>query len=267
MEIPAYLIPEIVPFVIGDTYAPKRSGRQLVTLFNQYGCKDIYDNNNGLPSIGKKDGLKTTRSEYVENRLNFLSGKPELRNLLTKVINELQVESQVEKLNKILQRENHNIIKKEEGEGYLIEGGIVDNSEPAVNEAHFEYIQNRILEALENAKVSITVAMAWFTNKILLDKLIKKSEEGISVQVAIYDDGINKKHGVDLSNLPHKKIKGTKGGISHNKFCVIDNQVVITGSYNWSNNAEYRNDENITIQNDPKQATLYSVEYNKLVKD
>lgn len=50
----------------------------------------------------------------------------------------------------------------------------------------------------------------------------------------------------------------------HNKFCVIDNQVVITGSYNWSDNAEFKNDENVTVEHDPKQATKYSVEYKRL---
>jgi phosphatidylserine/phosphatidylglycerophosphate/cardiolipin synthase-like enzyme len=52
----------------------------------------------------------------------------------------------------------------------------------------------------------------------------------------------------------------------HDKFCVIDNQVVVTGSYNWTNNAEFRNDENITIEHDQAQATRFSVEYRRLTK-
>ena len=31
----------------------------------------------------------------------------------------------------------------------------------------------------------------------------------------------------------------------HEKFCVIDNQIVISGSYNWTDNAELRNAEHI----------------------
>jgi phosphatidylserine/phosphatidylglycerophosphate/cardiolipin synthase-like enzyme len=52
----------------------------------------------------------------------------------------------------------------------------------------------------------------------------------------------------------------------HHKFCVIDNQVVLTGSYNWTTNAETRNDENVTVQKDPESATKYSLEFNKLKK-
>jgi len=106
--------------------------------------------------------------------------------------------------------------------------------------------------------------MGWFTNETLRNKLLEKQAQGVDVKVALYDDGINKKHGVDLSGLPHVKVKGERGGIMHHKFCVIDNQVVITGSYNWSNNAEFRNTENITVERDPGQATKYSVEFRNL---
>ena len=53
----------------------------------------------------------------------------------------------------------------------------------------------------------------------------------------------NTKHGVDLSPFEHKAIKAERYGIMHRKFCVIDNNVLIHGSYNWTTNAETRNDE------------------------
>lgn len=145
--------------------------------------------------------------------------------------------------------------------------GVIDNSEAVKNEAHFNEIQNRLLSALDKARVSIIVAMSWFTNETLLAKLVQKQNEKVDVKVAIYDDGINRNHGVDLTQLKTSyKIKAERGGIMHNKFCVIDNQVVITGSYNWTNNAETHNEENITIQYDPKSATEYSVMFNNLIK-
>lgn len=108
--------------------------------------------------------------------------------------------------------------------------------------------------------------MAWFTNEILANEIIKKHKEGIEVKVALYDDGINRRHGVDLEGIPTMRIKAQKGGIMHNKFCVIDNQVVITGSYNWSSNAEFRNDENISIIRDNETASDYSVEFRRLTQ-
>jgi len=51
----------------------------------------------------------------------------------------------------------------------------------------------------------------------------------------------------------------------HHKVIIIDNQIVITGSYNFSNNAEYENDENILIIHDPKIADLFYDEYLNLL--
>ena len=149
----------------------------------------------------------------------------------------------------------------------IIQGGVIDNRQPVVNQAHFNEIQDQILAELDKAEVSIWVVIAWFTNDVLFNKLLEKLKNGVDVRVAMFDDGVNRKHGVDISQLPHTLIKrGQRGGLMHDKFCVIDNQVVITGSYNWTTNAEFRNDENITIEHDPKQATRFSVEYIKLIR-
>lgn len=145
--------------------------------------------------------------------------------------------------------------------------GVVDNSKAVENEAHFKGIQDKILNTLEEARVSILLAMSWFTNDVLLKKLVQKQNAGVDVKVIIFDDGINEKYGVDMTPLNAvRKIKGSRGGVMHDKFCIIDNQVVITGSYNWTKNAETRNDENVTIQRDPKSATDFSVKFIELFK-
>lgn len=113
----------------------------------------------------------------------------------------------------------------------------------AHNEAYFAGIENKILERLDKAQATIDVCVAWFTNERLRDKLLKKQAQGIAVRVIIYKDGVNHAHGVDLSGIKHKEYRGERGGIMHEKFCVIDNVTTINGSYNWTLNAENKNDE------------------------
>ena len=265
MTLSEYAIQQLVPYVTGDICPPNRSGPELVKLFNKYGARDIYDfNKGGLPDIGKKDGHGPSRKQYVEARLRDFSSTPELRDLLNYVISELQFgDNTRDELNTILNPEKYSVIQA--GASFTLQGGIVDRRKPVVNQAHFKDIEDKILTALDGAKVSIRVLMAWFTNDTLFNKLVEKHQEGVDVQIAIYDDGVNRKHGVDISLLPHKKIKrGVRGGLMHDKFCVIDNQIVVTGSYNWTNNAEFRNDENITVEHDPDQATRFSLEYRRL---
>lgn len=265
MKLTEYAIDLLVPYVTADGLPSYRKGSALVLLFNKYGFRDKYDSVGGLglPDIGKRSGHRPSRTEYASYRLKELSGKPELRTLLEEVFGDMQPDKErQETLNKILNPEGYSVVVKDEA--ITIEGGIIDRRKPVVNQAHFIDIQNSILAALEKAKLFIDVAMAWFTNDVLRDKLLEMQTRGVRVQLVIYKDGVNAKHGVDLSGLNHKFVRGDRGGIMHNKFCVIDNQVVITGSYNWSTNAETRNDENISVQLDPEQATAYSLEFRRL---
>jgi hypothetical protein len=263
MQISHYAVQLLVPFITGDENSPKRTGRELVALFNSFGSRDVYDIK-GLPAdLKSKNGIRMSRKQYVENRLLQLSGNENLRQLLTRILNEAENRGYfTNKFNEILGPEGFSISERE---GVLsIQGGIIDRAQPVQNEAHFQDVQNRILGSLESSRVSIWLAIAWLTNLTLYNKLVEKSNQGINVELVIYDDGINRATRCDLTLLNHTLIRGTRGGVMHNKFCVIDNQIVITGSYNWTNNAEFRNDENITIERDPAQATVYSEEFRRL---
>lgn len=268
MELSEYAIRQLTPFVTGDNnLSLSRKGTDLVDLFNKYGQRDVYDfHNGGLPKLSREQTLNTTRTEYANNRLRKLSGTDNIRQLLEEVLNDSDNKDDcVREMKSILEPERFTI---QEADGrYTIIGGVVVQNNEIRNDAAFRGIQTLILAELDKAQVSIILAMAWFTNQVLADKLKEKAKQDIWVEVIIYDDGVNARHGVDLSGLNVKLIKGTRGGIMHNKFCVIDNQVVLHGSYNWSCNAEYRNDETIQVSQDPKLATDFSVKFRHLKRE
>ncbi len=133
------------------------------------------------------------------------------------------------------------------------------------NEAYFAGIEKRIFEALDKAGATIDVCVAWFTNERLRDKLLEKQKEGIAVRVIRYHDGVNASKGVDLSELEHKEVRGERGGLLHDKFCVIDNVHTICGSYNWTLNAENKNDEDAAFHfEDYKLASTYTRRFNDI---
>ena len=134
-----------------------------------------------------------------------------------------------------------------------------------INVAKFSNLGHDLLNELEKAKAIIFVCVAWFTNPVLKQKLLEKLHEGCDVRVIINNDGINKRHSVDLSDIPHKKVRGERGGIMHKKYCVIDNNVVVEGSYNWTTNAEHRNEEEFTIHhNDVELASQFTKDFNSI---
>lgn len=143
--------------------------------------------------------------------------------------------------------------------------GVTTNDVKITSEAHFKGEESKVINAINSACATIDVCMAWFTNENILKTLEKKQAEGVKVRVITFKDGVNKRHGVDLSRLEHKELRGEHGGIMHNKFCVVDNWTMITGSYNWTTAAETRNDENALVEeNNRSLASSYTKQFNEL---
>lgn len=118
-------------------------------------------------------------------------------------------------------------------------------------EAIFDSIADRIHLELEQASNSIYIAVAWLTNRNLFNVLLKKAQQGITVQLMLSNDHINNQSYVDYNQLNTLNsaaylIGDGRSDLMHNKFCVIDSNTVINGSYNWSYKAE-QNHENILI--------------------
>jgi phosphatidylserine/phosphatidylglycerophosphate/cardiolipin synthase-like enzyme len=56
-----------------------------------------------------------------------------------------------------------------------------------------------------------------------------------------------------------------QGDLLHHKFAIVDRQTVITGSHNWSNAANYHNDETLlVIQANPTVAAHFNREFDRL---
>ena len=253
---------KLTPFAIkqiSELVKDIMTGTKWVDFFNSFGARDVYDN--ALPDIGKPNHVRPSKKEYIAKRLSDINDTIYLQQAVLRLAT--LSEFYPKALNNCIIPEKYKI-ECADGE-YVMMGDVMDSQNNVETEAHFQNIQNQIVAELNKARVSIIVVMAWFSNKILADKLIEKHKEGLDVKVAIYDDGINRKHGVELAGIDVKEIKALRGGKMHDKFCVIDNQVVITGSYNWSDNAEFKNDENIAILRDNKRASDFSVEYRHLV--
>ena len=53
----------------------------------------------------------------------------------------------------------------------------------------------------------------------------------------------------------------SKNYIMHNKFAIIDNRILLTGSYNWTFSANNRNDENLMIIDDPEIIARYQNQF------
>jgi predicted metal-binding protein len=138
--------------------------------------------------------------------------------------------------------------------------------------AYFDDIHFHILRELSKATTSIHIAVAWFTDPEIFDHLCQKAREGIRVELIVVRDSINLRSGLEYKSLTDcggiyvmVGDKRKRSAIMHNKFCVIDGITVITGSYNWSRQAQ-ENWENITIIGDhPELAREFLAEFERII--
>jgi hypothetical protein len=136
-------------------------------------------------------------------------------------------------------------------------------------QVHFKNIRKTILEELEKATEKIVVAVYWFTNLELFQKLLAKVAEGLVVEIIIHNDYINNRDtGLDFQGFidigGYFYFSDTENPM-HNKFCVIDNKTLINGSYNWTYYAEDRNRENIlVIKSETEVINEFVAEFDRL---
>lgn len=122
---------------------------------------------------------------------------------------------------------------------------------------YFNNIRQAIIKALDEATEEIFVAVYWFTNQQLFNLLCEKLKEGKKVSLIIHNDYINNRDtGLNFQNfidLGGQFFFSDAENPMHNKFCVIDNKILINGSYNWTYYAEDRNSENVLIIKDEQE--------------
>lgn len=134
---------------------------------------------------------------------------------------------------------------------------------------YFSSIRLVIMKAIMSAKESIDIAVAWFTNEELFNCLLKRLSDGIRVRLVIINDDINNNGGLDFQafiNEGGNLYFGKNGSFMHNKYCIVDDSIVCTGSYNYTYFAEHSNFENVVcIKNNKNAISKFIMNFNSIL--
>ncbi len=123
-----------------------------------------------------------------------------------------------------------------------------------------------VKEKIKNASKTIIFAAYSFTHPEIANELIIKSSEETHVAGLIEKSTAGSKYskyaamvanGIDIKLEDSKKLM-------HHKFFVIDNETVITGSFNPTKNADERNDENMIMIRNKAVAEKYVEEFGRI---
>jgi phosphatidylserine/phosphatidylglycerophosphate/cardiolipin synthase-like enzyme len=126
---------------------------------------------------------------------------------------------------------------------------------------------DHLLYAINSAQVSIYFMAYSFTSDELAQALIARAQAGVTIQGVFDEDQYHSNEGTEYDTLKNAGVDARLDGnprLMHHKVLIIDGEVVITGSYNFSNNAEHQNDENTLIIHNQEIAARYLTEFQKI---
>ncbi|MFM8338917.1 MAG: phospholipase D family protein [Fluviibacter sp.] len=126
-------------------------------------------------------------------------------------------------------------------------------------------VENAITDEIVAAKSEIRVQAYSFTNPVIVQALADAQQRGVDVVLVL--DKSNRTQKSSAADLARSAgiptLIDDRHAIAHNKIMIIDDRIVITGSYNFSRAAEKSNAENLVIIESGPIAQKYQQNWQK----
>lgn len=138
---------------------------------------------------------------------------------------------------------------------------------------HFDKIHSVIIDAITDSSREILIAVAWITDFSIYRKLLQQAHNGVAITLILADHEFNRKDNIEdfIKKLIDAGVKvyyigdsTIEGKLMHHKFCIIDQKIVITGSYNWTWKARNNHENVILIDSEPHITDKFRLEFENI---
>lgn len=123
-----------------------------------------------------------------------------------------------------------------------------------------------LIDLINRANKSIHVMIYSFTLDKIADALIDAKLRGVDVRILVEKEKAYQR-GSEIPRLIEAGVEvalDSNPNLMHHKVMIVDEKIVVTGSYNWSWSAENRNDENLIVILGSEAAAIYEAEFESL---
>jgi phosphatidylserine/phosphatidylglycerophosphate/cardiolipin synthase-like enzyme len=131
-------------------------------------------------------------------------------------------------------------------------------------------VTQQLVELVSRAEESVYFLAYSFTSDDLAGALIERHQSGVEVAGVMEARQVESNTGSEYERLRAEGIDVRLDGNPdnmHHKVLIIDGQIVVTGSFNFSRSAEERNDENTLVVHAPQLAALYLDEFEEVFSE
>jgi phosphatidylserine/phosphatidylglycerophosphate/cardiolipin synthase-like enzyme len=123
-----------------------------------------------------------------------------------------------------------------------------------------------IIHQMNAARSSLKICVFTISDDRITRAILDAHRRGIGIKI-ITDNEKLYDQGSDVRQLAQARISvrvDNTANHMHHKFAIIDNRVVLTGSYNWTRSAALYNHENILITSDKSIVVDFYGEFDRL---
>jgi len=157
------------------------------------------------------------------------------------------------------------------GRGYIGDGWRLYFSEPDASAARESYeagIEMALVEAIQQTRDRLDVAAFEMNSEPIVQAILDSHQRGVVVRIVTDDDhGLNDVDDEALRTLQTAGVPVVddgRSGLMHNKFMILDGRAVWTGSWNYTVNGTYRNNNNILVLESERAAAAYQAEFDEM---
>ena len=130
-----------------------------------------------------------------------------------------------------------------------------------------DHVQASLLDLVNNAQESIYFLAFSFTSDQLGEAIRARAAENIFVSGVMETEQVNSNVGTEFDPFQQAGLDVLRDGNEgqmHHKVMIIDENTVILGSYNFTNNAETKNDENLIVIYNQEIAAQFMAEFKRV---
>lgn len=125
-------------------------------------------------------------------------------------------------------------------------------------------VARRIVDLIQSAQQSIYFLAYSFTSDEIGQAIREQAQNGLKVAGVMEEEQVHTNQGTEYDAFMQAFLDVRLEGsdlLMHHKVIILDESIVITGSYNFTNSAERRNDENLLIFHHPKVVEAFLEEF------
>ena len=120
-----------------------------------------------------------------------------------------------------------------------------------------------VIDVINQSQSEVLVQAYGFTHTGIAQALVKAQERGVRVGVLLDQKSeTTNRYVVELFTANNIRMRfDGKHAIAHNKVMIVDDSIVITGSFNFTNSAQTRNAENLLVLRSADLAQNYKANW------